>query len=332
MCGRAAQTLHAITLASSCMECKECITSMESNDSQKDNNFNLSPGNEVTVFQYDKKSNSIVSDKKIWGLLTKGGTEAYPLPFGASKHFSSMMFNARSETAYEKYSFRPLLSNGKSCVLAVDGFYEWKMLTKDVCGVSGKQPYFVHRSDMQPLLLAGFYTSVPTGTKPETLHTCTVLTTNSSPKLTWLHQRQPLFLWDIDLAKQWLRNPTQELLLHISSVARANTPPCVAWHPVTRKMSHVQYQGDDCIKRITLQKPVPTIQSFFTNTPSPRSLVSTNSLHSKSNNSSPRKRSNPYKKKDDSSPVKKNKGADSPRRRKDQLPKGTMESFFKKKT
>mmetsp|Transcript_2545 Transcript_2545/g.6647 ORF Transcript_2545/g.6647 Transcript_2545/m.6647 type:complete len:241 (+) Transcript_2545:185-907(+) len=135
---------------------------------------------------------TIKCTEKLWGLVTRGGTERSPLPPGSTKHFSGLMFNARSDTLYEKRSFRDLALKGNTCVVSVDGFYEWKISDKDTLGGgSGKQPYFVHRSDGLPLLIAGLWTSVPTGGKcghngkPEMLHTFTLLTTDVCPKLGW---------------------------------------------------------------------------------------------------------------------------------------------------
>jgi putative SOS response-associated peptidase YedK len=60
------------------------------------------------------------------------------------------LFNARSETAAEKPSFREALRR-KRCVVPVSGFYEWRREG------DRKEPYHVVRSDGAPLLLAGIY-------------------------------------------------------------------------------------------------------------------------------------------------------------------------------
>ena len=61
------------------------------------------------------------------------------------------MFNARGESVGDKPSFKRLVDR-KRCVVLVDGFYEWK---KDASGE--KQPFYVHRPDGRPLMLAGLY-------------------------------------------------------------------------------------------------------------------------------------------------------------------------------
>lgn len=57
--------------------------------------------------------------------------------------------NARMETAGEKPIFKRLV-NRRRCVIAFNGFFEWK---KDSKGE--KQPYYIYRKDGKPVLLAG---------------------------------------------------------------------------------------------------------------------------------------------------------------------------------
>ncbi|CAM9349074.1 unnamed protein product [Ectocarpus sp. 12 AP-2014] len=61
------------------------------------------------------------------------------------------MFNARSETAAEKPSFRRLVGR-RHGVVAFTGFYEWKRDEK-----GERQPYYFHYADDRPLLFAVLY-------------------------------------------------------------------------------------------------------------------------------------------------------------------------------
>ncbi|CAN0411061.1 unnamed protein product, partial [Scytosiphon promiscuus] len=58
------------------------------------------------------------------------------------------MFNARSETAGEKPSFRRLVGR-RHGVVAFTGFYEWKRDDK-----GERQPYYFHFTDDRPLLVS----------------------------------------------------------------------------------------------------------------------------------------------------------------------------------
>jgi hypothetical protein len=63
------------------------------------NNFNMSPGMDAFVFWKDNKEvdkhGGLRCDKKVWGLVSRGGSQAAPIPEGMGKHFSNLMFNAR---------------------------------------------------------------------------------------------------------------------------------------------------------------------------------------------------------------------------------------------
>ena len=84
-------------------------------------NWNLAPGMGSVIFLLDESSasNSSVSinsrlspTTKVWGIIPKSGTPQSPLPLGPNKHFSHLMYNARSETLYEKRTFRDLALKG----------------------------------------------------------------------------------------------------------------------------------------------------------------------------------------------------------------------------
>mmetsp|Transcript_7105 Transcript_7105/g.15517 ORF Transcript_7105/g.15517 Transcript_7105/m.15517 type:complete len:408 (-) Transcript_7105:197-1420(-) len=236
-------------------------------------NVNMGPGMRGLVLhkggnETSGRSGGIVCEEMVWGLVPKAGTKTSPLPTGPSQHYSNLMFNARSDTLYDKRTFRDLALRGQTCVVALDGFYEWKESEKSaIGGGSGKQPYYIHRSDGKPLLIAGLWTSVPTGRqhgydgKPEKLTTYTLLTTDACPKLRWLHHRQPVLLWDTTSALEWLQSPSQKLEKSIANEASIDSD-ALTWYPVSKKMNKTQYREKDCNVAIKIEK-VASVKSFF---------------------------------------------------------------------
>jgi len=299
MCGRAAQRLSTVDTAASYLGATMPPRTHDSRnrqgqqdqDSSANNNDdssslygspfhrnvqNMSPGYTFYVFhkgqhheddqQHNMEEATVMCSSKVWGLVTRPGTVHNPLPPGPSKHFSNFMFNARSEEAADKISFGKLIRTGQSCVVALDGFYEWKVppnntLSKERSG--RKQPYLVHRSDGQPLFIAGLHTSVAIG-RPEDgrLSTFTIFTTAASPQLSWLHTRMPLILFDLQDVKEWIQNPTPALLQQLSTKVSQSTYPEMTWHSVTKKMSNSSYQGYDCMDPVELET-IPSVKSFF---------------------------------------------------------------------
>lgn len=213
MCGRVAQTHAAFQAAATSLSSQlrrldssasgscsmEQVQSTIGVDEAKFEKFNMSPGMDAYVFWKDEKTGTIKLERKVWGLIAKPGSAASPLPKGMGKHFNNLMFNARSDTLYERPSYARLAHSGKTCLIAVDGFFEWRKEG------GKKQPYFVYRnkgqSNTRPyLLFAGLWTSVATGyteiDDPSTLDSFTILTTDACKPLEWLHTRMPVVIWD----------------------------------------------------------------------------------------------------------------------------------------
>lgn len=297
MCGRTAQTVGAVNAASTSLKTnsnfqgrlvdnigpRQQPPSSSGNEDPQDNdpipnsdgsfpwhdNFNLSPGHDAVVFTMNQQG-EIQMDRKIWGLVTKAGTTKNPVPEGPSKHFANLMFNARSDTLFSKPTFSRLLGEGKTCLVALDGFFEWK--ADALGGGKGKkQPYFVFRNkdekktnvDRSYLLMAGLWTSVPTGyspPQPATLDTFTILTTEVCDPLKWLHSRMPVCVWDEDLAVQWLQQPTQKLHQQLDKGANRTQETLLQWHAVSKEMNSIKFRSPDSIKAI--RKP-QSVKSFF---------------------------------------------------------------------
>lgn len=131
-----------------------------------------------------------------WGLLPhwfrKSEAEA--------KRFQSRTFNARSETAHEKASFKTALQRGRCLVPAVS-FSEW--VTRD----GSKQELRISRIDGAPLVFAGLCTRWRPDKTSEKVHTFTILTTSPSEDVAAVHSRMPVVLepaaWD-----RWLSTDT----------------------------------------------------------------------------------------------------------------------------
>lgn len=331
MCGRAAYSSRAVSAAATVLNTADChsggvgpknssvgegdcdekpsprsqhhhqSTAININVPNVQDNNNMSPGNVAHVFRRNPTSatHTIECTPMIWGLIPQHqhGTHLKPhhVPshpqFSASPHYT--MFNARSETIYEKPSFSGLISSGQTCVFAVDGYYEWTTTPTDI--EKRKQPYFVCNKDKSPLFLAGLWSCVKTGRdiiqgessgdrKDETIATFTILTTHAHhPSLSWLHPRQPVILWDGKTVLEWLLRPNRKLVEKFLAVVplerkredddnqqqkqpHPTTLPresALSVYPVTKRMSDGKYHGQDCTTEVKLAT-VPDISTYFT--------------------------------------------------------------------
>lgn len=117
---------------------------------------------------------------------------------------AASMNNARSETLSIKPSFRNLYRSSR-CLIPISGFYEWQSIT----GSKTKQPWYIHRADTQPLMLAGVW---DTWLDPEHGHSevdsFSIITTQSNAFMADIHHRMPVII-EPESVHQWLDRTTE---------------------------------------------------------------------------------------------------------------------------
>lgn len=99
--------------------------------------------------------------------------------------------NARSETMYEKPSYRSAAQAGKRCLIPVTGFYEWHTIgTK-------KFPFYISPTDQKIVSIAGLWDEWLDSDTGELIPTYTLLTTDANPLVAAIHntkKRMPCLL------------------------------------------------------------------------------------------------------------------------------------------
>jgi hypothetical protein len=178
------------------------------------------------------------------------------------------MFNARTDTLLEKRTFNKLMGAGQTCVVALDGFFEWR----SEAGSAKKQPYFVGRRPY--LLLAGLWSRTAATARGRPFDAFTILTTDVTPSLAWLHTRVPVML-DERAARAWLDGPwerrsrgsagpswtSREQSDLVGRLERAcRSLEGVQWHAVTPQMTSLKFRSAEAIRALPRAK---TLASFF---------------------------------------------------------------------
>lgn len=136
-----------------------------------------------------------------WGLIprwTKSGDDAAEI--------RTRTINARSETIYDKPSFRSAAQGGKRCLIPVTGFYEWHTLG------SKKFPFYITMTDQKITSIAGLWDEWPDPETGELSRTYTLLTTDANPLLAAIHnskKRMPCLLTP-DAEHAWLHDDLSE--------------------------------------------------------------------------------------------------------------------------
>ncbi|BDA46358.1 Abasic site processing protein HMCES [Coccomyxa sp. Obi] len=204
--------------------------------------YNLGPGSRTPIVRRDKEGDTELQTMT-WGLVPSWTKKEEKLDF-------FRMFNARSETVPEKTVFSRLLGS-KRCVVLLNGFYEWAQEHKT------KQPYYIHLDGNHIMRMAGLYDSWQDA-EGNWLYTYTILTTDSSKRLQWLHDRMPVILPDAQAAEAWLQNGTLDTKQYAALCTPYNGED-LHWFPVTPAMSKPDFQGPECCKPLKRQ----SIATFF---------------------------------------------------------------------
>ena len=136
-----------------------------------------------------------------WGLIppwTKTGADASDI--------RTRTINARSETIYEKPSFRSAAKSGQRCLIPVTGFYEWHTL-------KGKKfPFYITMTDQTITSIAGLWDEWADPETGEVIRTYTLLTGEANPLLAAIHntkERMPCLLTQ-EAEQIWLNNELTE--------------------------------------------------------------------------------------------------------------------------
>ncbi len=112
-----------------------------------------------------------------WGFVPHWAKEIAPQP----------LLNARSETVYQKASFKNAIRR-RRCLIPADGFYEWQDI-----GEKRKQAWFIHRPDDELFAFGGIWEHW-LGADGSELETAAILTTTSNALITNIHDRTPLVI------------------------------------------------------------------------------------------------------------------------------------------
>ena len=146
--------------------------------------YNIAPTLNIAIYTNDK-----VYTYAHFGLIPSWASER-----------SYMQINARSETVFEKSSFKEAYKQ-RRCLIPLNGYFEWK---KDAVSKKSK-PYFIVSADGDYFVFAGIYESWYDNTLGDTILTCALLTTQPNEKIATLHDRMPVILeshqWEL-----WLDN------------------------------------------------------------------------------------------------------------------------------
>jgi len=157
-----------------------------------------------------------------------------------AKDRRSMQVNARSESVYEKSSFKEAYKQ-RRCLIPINGYYEWLKDTQ----TKKSQAYFIHATNRAYLACAGLYESWYDNEAKQTVLSCALLTTEPNETIATIHDRMPVILEPEDWAL-WL-----EVKRSYAELNRLYSPLAsekIGYYPVGEMVHSVKHDNKDCIK------------------------------------------------------------------------------------
>ena len=130
-----------------------------------------------------------------WGLIPN-----WQKDLESASKFRMQTLNAISETVDSKPSFRGAIRAGRTCIVPVNGFFEWHHGEKE------KYPHFIFPRYDKVFYLAGVYEQWTNPADGELFETFSILTTPANERMSWIHnskKRMPAILAAGD-AKLWI--------------------------------------------------------------------------------------------------------------------------------
>ena len=156
----------------------------------------------------------------------------------------TLLINARAETVKEKPAFKNAMKR-RRCLIPADGYYEWQ------AAGGRKRPHFIHRSDAQPIGLAGL-AETWIGPNGEELDTVAIVTAPASADLAMLHHRVPVTIAPRDFDR-WLDCAAYD----VEAALDLLMPPEggeFAWHEISTRVNRVANDDAQLVLPITAEE------------------------------------------------------------------------------
>jgi len=152
------------------------------------------------------------------------------------------MINARKETLLDKSTFKNAM-NKKRCLVAFDGFYEWKKTPE------GKQPYRIVTTNNKVFSIAGLWERWTNKESGEDVFSFTLITQQANDMMADIHDRMPAILLP-EQEEAWL-----DMSIPASDLVEMIEPypdDLMKAYPVSTRVGNVRENDKELLKEIEL--------------------------------------------------------------------------------
>lgn len=154
-----------------------------------------------------------------------------------AKDKKAMNINARSESIFEKLTFRDSFKF-RRCIIPINGFFEWEVEDKE------KTPYYVKDIEYNYLALAGIWDEYFDSELNMNIVTVALITCDANKKLGKIHHRMPVVLEKKDF-RTWLESSN---LKEINSLFKIYPSENLKLFEVSSNVNKVLFDEPSCIE------------------------------------------------------------------------------------
>lgn len=206
--------------------------------------WNITPTQEIYVVRENPSNHARDLTTASWGLVAP-----WQKDFASARASQSHAINARSESVYEKPTFRDSFRK-RRCLVPADGYFEWATALSPF---RPKQPFFISRTDGRSIPLAGIWGRwvSPSG---EEIESVAIITRAAVGILAPIHSRMPVFM-PSDRWESWL-NPSMTEIDELRALMEYSDPDAgLTVHAVSTAVNSVAHDGPQLVAPVTLGEP-----------------------------------------------------------------------------
>ena len=188
--------------------------------------YNVAPTQEVLTVTHNSDN---AAQYMRWGLIPFWAKDLKQRP---------QPINAKAETLAESRMFKGLLQKSRCLVLA-DGFYEWR---KDG---DAKTPIHMVLKSQEPFAFAGLWGTWTNKETGDSLHSCTIITTEPNELTATIHNRMPVILSE-EAERLWLDGAIQDPKV-LGSILKPFPADSMDAYEVSSAVNSVKNHGPDLV-------------------------------------------------------------------------------------
>ncbi|WP_045221531.1 SOS response-associated peptidase [Desulfonatronum thioautotrophicum] len=193
--------------------------------------YNIAPGQDIVAVVGQSTGRKLVRFQ--WGFIPSWTKDVIKSP---------RSINARSETVWEKPSFRSAIRS-RRCLIPANGFLEWKK------SGARKQPFLVRFENLELFSMVGIWESWKNPKTSEIIDSCAILTTSANEVVATIHDRMPVIIKPEDYST-WLSPESRREQIDVMLQPYADTPTHI--QPVSTRVNSPKNNDPDCIVPVLL--------------------------------------------------------------------------------